>query len=145
MRDRWGERHEARQDVQKKHDVVRRVADRCEHAGDRTDLATDGGGLGLTCRHDPCRVVGAAGKMGEEVCRAINADPGTELVARIDLDDSLEQLTGQRADVVVDFTVLMPHGRRCLRRRQRHPRRRRPTGSATRISVVSGVLTSTNA
>ena len=51
-------------------------------------------------------VVGAAGKMGEEVCRAINADPGTELVARIDLDDSLEQLTGQRADVVVDFTVL---------------------------------------
>ncbi|MEC7671995.1 MAG: 4-hydroxy-tetrahydrodipicolinate reductase [Actinomycetota bacterium] len=51
-------------------------------------------------------VVGAAGKMGEEVCRAINADPGTELVARIDLDDSLEQLTEQRADVVVDFTVL---------------------------------------
>lgn len=44
--------------------------------------------------------------MGEEVCRAINADPGTELVARIDLDHSLEQLTGQRADVVVDFTVL---------------------------------------
>ncbi len=44
--------------------------------------------------------------MGEEVCRAIKADPGTELVARIDLDDSLEQLTGQRADVVVDFTVL---------------------------------------
>lgn len=44
--------------------------------------------------------------MGEEVCRAINADPGTELVARIDLDDSLEQLIEQRADVVVDFTVL---------------------------------------
>jgi 4-hydroxy-tetrahydrodipicolinate reductase len=44
--------------------------------------------------------------MGEEVCRAIDADPGTELVARIDLDDSLEELTGQRADVVVDFTVL---------------------------------------
>jgi len=44
--------------------------------------------------------------MGEEVCRAIDADPGTELVARIDLDDSLEQLTGQRAEVVVDFTVL---------------------------------------
>ena len=44
--------------------------------------------------------------MGEEVCRAINADPGTELVARIDLDDSLEQLTEQRADVAVDFTVV---------------------------------------
>jgi 4-hydroxy-tetrahydrodipicolinate reductase len=44
--------------------------------------------------------------MGEEVCRAIDADPGTELVARIDLDDSLEQLAEQRADVVVDFTVL---------------------------------------
>ena len=26
---------------------------------------------------------GAAGKMGEEVCRAIDADPGTELVACI--------------------------------------------------------------
>ncbi|HAB59034.1 MAG: 4-hydroxy-tetrahydrodipicolinate reductase [Acidimicrobiaceae bacterium] len=51
-------------------------------------------------------VIGAAGKMGEEVCRAIDADPGTELVARIDLDDSLEQLAEQRADVVVDFTVL---------------------------------------
>lgn len=44
--------------------------------------------------------------MGEEVCRAIDADPGTELVARVDLDDSLEQLAEQRADVVVDFTVL---------------------------------------
>ena len=37
---------------------------------------------------------------------AINADPGSELVARIDLDDSIEQLTEQRADVVVDFTVV---------------------------------------
>ena len=44
--------------------------------------------------------------MGEEVCRAIDADPGTELVARVDLDDSVEQLAEQRADVVVDFTVL---------------------------------------
>ena len=43
--------------------------------------------------------------MGEEVCRAIDADPGTELVARIDLNDSLERLTEQRANVVVDFTV----------------------------------------
>ncbi|MEM8708531.1 MAG: 4-hydroxy-tetrahydrodipicolinate reductase [Actinomycetota bacterium] len=51
-------------------------------------------------------VVGAAGKMGLEVCRTIEADPGTELVARIDIDDSLDLLVEQQADVVVDFTVL---------------------------------------
>ncbi|MEO0493329.1 MAG: 4-hydroxy-tetrahydrodipicolinate reductase [Actinomycetota bacterium] len=51
-------------------------------------------------------VVGAAGKMGQEVGRTIEADPATELVARIDVDDSLDLLVEQRAEVVVDFTVL---------------------------------------
>lgn len=51
-------------------------------------------------------VVGAAGRMGQEVCRTIEADPGTELVAEIDQDDSLDLLTEKAADVVVDFTVL---------------------------------------
>ena len=51
-------------------------------------------------------VVGAAGRMGQEVCRTIEADPATELVASVDLGDPLERLTDNRADVVVDFTVL---------------------------------------
>lgn len=51
-------------------------------------------------------VVGAAGRMGQEVCRTVEADPGTDLVARIDIDDSLEVLVESGADVVVDFTVL---------------------------------------
>ena len=51
-------------------------------------------------------VVGAAGRMGQEVCRAIEADPGCVLVARVDLTDSLDLLVEHQADVVVDFTVL---------------------------------------
>ncbi|MDG1368489.1 MAG: 4-hydroxy-tetrahydrodipicolinate reductase [Acidimicrobiales bacterium] len=51
-------------------------------------------------------VVGAAGRMGQEVCRTIEDDPGTELVATIDQDDSLDLLITNGADVVVDFTVL---------------------------------------
>ncbi len=53
-------------------------------------------------------VLGARGKVGSEVCRAVEAaqaDPGDlELVARIDADDSLDELVAQRVDVVVDFT-----------------------------------------
>ena len=44
--------------------------------------------------------------MGEEVCRAIGADPATELVAKVDIGDSLDLLTEAAVDVVVDFTVL---------------------------------------
>jgi len=44
--------------------------------------------------------------MGEEVCRTIEADPGSELIARVDLGDSLDLLTAAGAEVVVDFTVL---------------------------------------
>lgn len=51
-------------------------------------------------------VVGAAGRMGQEVCRAVGADPGTELVAELDQGDSLEQLIDAATDVVVDFTVV---------------------------------------
>ena len=51
-------------------------------------------------------VVGAAGRMGQEVCRTIVADPATELVAEIDLGDPLERLTESEVEVVVDFTVL---------------------------------------
>jgi len=44
--------------------------------------------------------------MGQEVCRAIEADPATELACRIDVDDALDLLVEHRAEVVVDFTVL---------------------------------------
>lgn len=44
--------------------------------------------------------------MGEEVCRAIEADPATELVAKVDIGDSLGLLTEAAVEVVVDFTVL---------------------------------------
>ena len=51
-------------------------------------------------------VVGAAGRMGQEVCRTIIADAATELVAEIDLGDPLDRLTEAAVDVAVDFTVL---------------------------------------
>ncbi len=49
-------------------------------------------------------VLGALGKVGSEVCRAVEAAPDAELVARVDADDSLELLLEAGADAVVDFT-----------------------------------------
>jgi 4-hydroxy-tetrahydrodipicolinate reductase len=49
-------------------------------------------------------VVGANGKMGASAVAAVQADPDCELVAAIDVDDSLEELTRARCEVVVDFT-----------------------------------------
>ncbi|MEM9202539.1 MAG: 4-hydroxy-tetrahydrodipicolinate reductase [Actinomycetota bacterium] len=51
-------------------------------------------------------VVGAAGRMGVEVCRTIEADADTELVCAIDVGDPLDLLVDNDAQVVVDFTVL---------------------------------------
>ena len=50
-------------------------------------------------------VVGAAGRMGSTVCQAVEEAEGLELVARLDVGDTLdaEHLAG--ADVAVDFTV----------------------------------------
>lgn len=50
-------------------------------------------------------VVGAAGRMGSTTCRAIDADPGLELVARVDWDDSRDAVLDGGADVAVDFTA----------------------------------------
>jgi 4-hydroxy-tetrahydrodipicolinate reductase len=50
-------------------------------------------------------VLGARGRMGQEVCRAINATNDLELVAEIDLNDSLEALKSSKAEVIVDFTT----------------------------------------
>ena len=50
-------------------------------------------------------VVGAAGRMGQTVCSAVRDDPALELVAAIDIEDSLEVLVEKQCQVVVDFTV----------------------------------------
>jgi 4-hydroxy-tetrahydrodipicolinate reductase len=52
-------------------------------------------------------VAGAAGRMGQTVCEAVQAAHDMELVARADpaLGTSLEQALAERPDVVVDFTV----------------------------------------
>jgi 4-hydroxy-tetrahydrodipicolinate reductase len=49
-------------------------------------------------------VIGARGKVGAEVCRAVEAAAELELVAEIDLGDSLQDLVSADVDAVVDFT-----------------------------------------
>lgn len=44
--------------------------------------------------------------MGQEVCRAVEADSDLELVAAIDVDDDLAALVDAGCEVVVDFTVI---------------------------------------
>ena len=50
-------------------------------------------------------VLGARGRMGSEVVKAVEAADGLTLVAALDLGDSLDQLKGSAAHVVVDFTT----------------------------------------
>jgi 4-hydroxy-tetrahydrodipicolinate reductase len=50
-------------------------------------------------------VLGARGRMGSEVVKAVEASDGLALVAALDMGDSLEQLKGSAAHVVVDFTT----------------------------------------
>lgn len=50
-------------------------------------------------------VLGARGRMGAEVCRAVDAAPDLELVATVDEADPLAQLSQAQAQVVVDFTT----------------------------------------
>ena len=50
-------------------------------------------------------VLGARGRMGLEVCRAIKSTSDLELVAEIDLGDSLDLLKSSKAEVMVDFTT----------------------------------------
>jgi 4-hydroxy-tetrahydrodipicolinate reductase len=49
-------------------------------------------------------VLGAAGRMGAEACRAVEAADGLDLVARIDVADPLEGLVDSGAQVAVDLT-----------------------------------------
>ena len=50
-------------------------------------------------------VLGAAGKMGSTVCEAVEFDDELELVARVDVDESLDELVSAGAEVAVDFTT----------------------------------------
>jgi 4-hydroxy-tetrahydrodipicolinate reductase len=50
-------------------------------------------------------VLGAQGRMGTEVCRAVDAADDLELVAKVDQGDALSDITAANAEVVVDFTT----------------------------------------
>jgi 4-hydroxy-tetrahydrodipicolinate reductase len=49
-------------------------------------------------------VLGAAGRMGSEACRAVDAAADLELVARIGADDPLDRLVQSGAQVAVELT-----------------------------------------
>ena len=62
-------------------------------------------------------VLGAAGRMGTEVCRTVDEAPDMTLVASIDLDDPPSLLTDSAAQVAVDFThpdAVMGNLERCI-------------------------------
>lgn len=62
-------------------------------------------------------VVGARGRMGTEVCRAVDAAEDTELVAMVDTGDWMFNVADADAEVVVDFThpdVVMDNVRFCV-------------------------------
>jgi len=65
---------------------------------------------------EPIRVgvIGARGRMGTEVCKAVDAAPDLDLVAAVDQGDELSAIAEAGAEVVVDFTtpaVVMDHVR----------------------------------
>ena len=49
-------------------------------------------------------VLGARGKVGAEVCRAVQEAEDLELVASIDAGDAIDELVAAAAEAVVDFT-----------------------------------------
>lgn len=62
-------------------------------------------------------VLGARGKVGTEICRAVDEADDLDLVAEIDLGDSLDALVAAGAEAVVDFThpdVVMDNLRFCV-------------------------------
>ncbi|MCX6429569.1 MAG: 4-hydroxy-tetrahydrodipicolinate reductase [Actinobacteria bacterium] len=50
-------------------------------------------------------VLGAKGRMGAEVVRAVSESTDCEIVAQLDLGDSLDALLTSKAEVIVDFTT----------------------------------------
>jgi 4-hydroxy-tetrahydrodipicolinate reductase len=61
----------------------------------------------VTDEREPIRVgvLGARGRMGTEVCKAVDAAEDLELVAMVDDGDWLFNVSDAGADVVVDFTT----------------------------------------
>ncbi|WP_341719620.1 4-hydroxy-tetrahydrodipicolinate reductase [Micromonospora sp. FIMYZ51] len=62
-------------------------------------------------------VLGARGRMGAEVCRAVDGATDMKLVAAVDQDDDLAAVADAGAQVVVDFTtpgVVMDNLRWCI-------------------------------
>lgn len=62
-------------------------------------------------------VVGARGRMGTEVCRAVDTADDTELVAMVDTGDWMFNIADAGAEVAVDFThpdVVMDNVRFCV-------------------------------
>ena len=65
----------------------------------------------------PVGVLGARGRMGTEVCRAVDAAEDMELVAMVDQGDWLFNIADAGAEVVIDFTspdVVMDHVHWCI-------------------------------
>ncbi len=63
-------------------------------------------------------VLGARGKVGREVCRAVSEAADTVLVAEVDAGDDIEALVTAGAEAVVDFThpdVVMDNLEFCVR------------------------------
>jgi len=50
-------------------------------------------------------VLGARGRMGADVCKAVEAAADLVLAAQVDVGDDLAELTAASVDVVVDFTT----------------------------------------
>ena len=61
----------------------------------------------VTSNGDPLgvAVIGAAGRMGSTVCRAIDEADDLRLAAAIDLGDDMDRITSSGAQVAVDFTT----------------------------------------
>ncbi|MEO6957342.1 MAG: 4-hydroxy-tetrahydrodipicolinate reductase [Antricoccus sp.] len=49
-------------------------------------------------------VVGAHGKVGQQICEVLIGTDGLDLVAQIDQDDTMSDLLSSKTEVVVDFT-----------------------------------------
>ncbi|MEN9711651.1 MAG: hypothetical protein RL441_1643 [Actinomycetota bacterium] len=63
-------------------------------------------------------VLGAKGRMGAEVCKAVAATPGMKLVCGIDMGDPVYTLASEGANIVVDFTspdVVMTNLEWCIK------------------------------
>jgi 4-hydroxy-tetrahydrodipicolinate reductase len=57
-------------------------------------------------------VLGAQGRMGSVVCKAIEASDDLELIAQLDVHNNISELSDLQVDVIVDFTtpdVVMEH------------------------------------